>query len=57
MKVHFNFALAIQQLSFVVSIYAEDTTPAYLMVLELALQAIVLAITINLDVILTWLGA
>ncbi len=57
MKAHLNLALVIRQFSFVVSIHAEDTTPAYLAVLELTLKVIVLIVTLNLDPLLIWLGA
>lgn len=58
MKVHINLVLAFRQSVLGVKICVENaTTPVYAIILKLFLEAITLAITLNLNAILTLIGA
>lgn len=53
MKTRFHFTLSTRYFSFAVSLYTTETAPAYLMVLKLILEAVILAVTLNLSALLT----
>lgn len=57
MKVYIRLTLALRQSSFAACAYVEDTTPAYLQILELLLRAAILFATVNIDALLTLVGA
>lgn len=57
MKIHIDLMLVIRQTVLAARIHLENVTPPYVTVLRIFLQAAILAITLNLDTILTVLGA
>lgn len=57
MKIHIDLMLVIRQTAFAARIHLENATPPYVIVLELLLQVVILAITLNFDTILAVLGA
>ena len=57
MKIHIDLMLVIRQMKLAARIHLENVTPLYVTVLKLFLQVVTLAITLNLDTILTVLGA
>lgn len=57
MKINIDLMLVIRQTTLATRIHLENVTPPYVTLLKLFLQAVVLAITLNLDTILTVLGA
>ncbi len=57
MKIHIDLMLVIRQTVFATKVRVENVSPPYVVVLELFLQTVILAITLNLDTILTVLGA
>ena len=57
MKINIDLMLVIRQTALATRIHLEDVTPPYVTLLKLFLQAVILAITLNLDKILTVFGA
>jgi len=57
MKIHIDLMFVIRQTALVAGIHIENMAPPYVAALELLLQAIILIISLNLDAILTLLGA
>lgn len=57
MKIYFNLELILRHPIFIVNVFVEENTSSYLRIAEIILQAIILIITLNLDAMLTLIGA